>query len=443
MTRAERTTPRPGPLHTDGRWIKDRLGRTVILRGPNVSGRHKQPPHLLEPADLEPLARWGFNAMRLVLVWEALEPTPGRVDHEYLDRVAALCARAGELGLHVIIDLHQDIYGRTFGGSGAPDWTVATRDWQDPPPPHGAWFLRYMTSPGVRRSLDRFWRDEDGIQGHFIAAMTEAARRLAGHTEVIGWEPYNEPFPGNLDMAAFELRHLQPFYQRCAESVRRVAPHWLLFFEGTLMTSERRLLLDPGTLGEAVYFPHFYVKQAQLARAYHGDRRELDAVLPVFERDAGERDIPWMLGEYGVPNEAPGGFDYLRDHQRALERLMVGGTFWHYNPTGQDWNFEHMSVALPDRDAPTLAAVVHPYPMAVAGEIASFGYDEQARRFELVYRADEEEAPTVICLPRRCYPDGVSVTVEGGEHSLARGDDLLAVEAPEGATVKVLVEPGA
>ena len=444
MDRPHSALPLPGPLHTDGRWIKDRLGRTVILRGPNVSGRHKQPPHLLDPAQLAPLARWGFNAIRLVLVWEALEPEPGFFDHRYLDRVEALCNEAGARGLHVIVDMHQDIYGRTFGGSGAPDWSVATRDWQDPPPPDAAWFLRYMTSRGVRHSLTRFWRDEDQLQGHFIQAVTEAARRLADHPEVIGLEPYNEPFPGDLDPVSFERLHLEPFYIRCLEAVRAVAPHWLFFFEGALLTSERRLQLDLRPHGGLVYFPHFYVKQAQIVRAYGGDRRELEAVLPVFERDARARGVPWMLGEYGLPHAAPGSFDYMRDHQRALERLRVGGTFWHYNPTGQDWNHEQMSVSLAGgQDTPTLEAVVHPCPLAVAGELVSYGYDEQSRRFQLRYTAGDADAPTAVCLPRRCYAGGARVAVEGGEYDLRRGGELLEVRARARGDVVVEVEPGA
>ncbi len=434
--------PAPGPLHTDGRWIKDRLGRTVILRGPNVSGRHKLPPHLLAPADLAPLAGLGFNAMRLVLVWEALEPRPGAIDHAYLDRVERLCSRAGELGMHVIVDLHQDIYGRTFGGSGAPEWTVATRDWQDPPEHHGGWFFRYMTSPGVRRSLDRFWQDDDGIQRHFIDAMTAVAGRLAGHPEVVGWEPYNEPFPGNLEMDTFEERYLAPFYDRCVEAVRRRAPDWLLFFEGTLMTSEHSLVLDPGRHGGVVYFPHFYIKQAMVAREYQGDARELTAALPVFEQDAAARDMPWMLGEYGVPAEAPGGYEYLRDHQRALERHRVGGTFWHYNPTADHWNHERMSPLGPGGgEAPGLGALVHPYPLAVAGAVESFGYDDAARRFTLRYAADDPGVETLVSLPPRCYPVGVEVQADGAAHRLSTDEAVLAVSVAAPGPVQITVTP--
>ena len=434
----------PGPLHTEGRRIKDRLGRTVILRGPNLSGRHKQPPHICmdTPEGMEPLRRWGFNAIRLVLVWEAIEPERGRMDHDYLDRVEQLSTWAGERGLHVIMDMHQDIYGRTFGGSGAPEWTVATRQWQDPPEPANTWFLRYLYHQGVRRSLDRFWRNEDQLQDHFISAMTEAARRLSGHPEVIGWEPYNEPFPGNLSFKTFEKKILEPFYDRGIRSVREVAPHWMVFLEGALFASEVRLEMDFGSHDNVVYLPHFYIKTAHTARRYDGDHRELDRVLAVYERDAAARGVPWMLGEYGFCNDGHGGGDYLRDHQRALERCGVGGTFWQYNPTGQDWNHEFMSVAGPGgEETELLEALVHPAPLAVAGDVRAFGYDERSRRFELTYTAGAPDLDTVIRLPGRCYPEGIGVRVDGGEFGLAGGGELLVVRARNEGAVRVTAAP--
>jgi len=434
----------PGPLHTEGRWIKDRLGRTVILRGPNLSGRHKQPPHICmeTPEPLEPLRRWGFNAVRLVLVWEAIEPERGRIDHDYLDRVEQLSTWAGEHGLHVIMDMHQDIYGRTFGGSGAPEWSVATRQWQDPPEPANTWFLLYLYHQGVRRSLDRFWRNEDRLQDHFINAMTQAAGRLSGHPEVVGWEPYNEPFPGNLSFKTFEHEVLAPFYDRGIRSVREAAPHWLVFLEGALFASEIRLDLDFSRHDGVVYLPHFYIKQAHTARSYDGDHQELDRVMAVYERDASARDVPWMLGEYGFCNDGHNGFAYLRDHQRALEEYGVGGTFWQYNPTGQDWNHEYMSVAGPGgQEAETLNALVHPAPLAVAGEPRSFAYDEGSRRFKLTCTDAVPGVDTVICLPDRCYPEGASVSVDNGQFGLACEGRLLVVRATAEGTVRVAVAP--
>ena len=43
---------------------------------------------------------------------------------------ARLLARFAEHGVHVILDMHQDVYGEGFGGNGAPRWTdVCAKRW--------------------------------------------------------------------------------------------------------------------------------------------------------------------------------------------------------------------------------------------------------------------------------------------------------------------------
>src|SRR5580698_5064030 len=76
-------------FHCDERWIRDDLGRVRIFRGANVSGRSKLPPFLPfdDPTYFDPLAAWGWNAVRLLVMWEALEPDRGVYDDAYLGKV--------------------------------------------------------------------------------------------------------------------------------------------------------------------------------------------------------------------------------------------------------------------------------------------------------------------------------------------------------------------
>ncbi|KAI9347952.1 glycoside hydrolase superfamily [Zopfochytrium polystomum] len=140
----------PGMLRTDGPWWTDPTGRTLMLRGVNVSGSAKLPfkpympthvrdgffndtdvsfigrPFPLEEADehFGRLRRWGLNFLRYNVAWEALEHGgPGVYDYDYMDYVVQILLKAKQYGFRVFIDPHQDVWSRFSGGSGAPGWT--------------------------------------------------------------------------------------------------------------------------------------------------------------------------------------------------------------------------------------------------------------------------------------------------------------------------------
>jgi aryl-phospho-beta-D-glucosidase BglC (GH1 family) len=67
------------------------------------------------------LRAWGFNFLRLLVTWEAIEHAgPSLYDETYLDYLRAVAARAGDFGFQLYIDPHQDMWSRFSGGDGAP-----------------------------------------------------------------------------------------------------------------------------------------------------------------------------------------------------------------------------------------------------------------------------------------------------------------------------------
>lgn len=131
-----------------GKRFIDAQGRHVILRGINLGGDCKLPypdggtdrpsdfsdhktvsfigrPFPLEEADehLGRIKHWGFNVLRLLVTWEAVEHEgPGLYDNAYIDYIRQICLRAQTFGLTLFIDFHQDVWSRMSGGSGAPGW---------------------------------------------------------------------------------------------------------------------------------------------------------------------------------------------------------------------------------------------------------------------------------------------------------------------------------
>jgi hypothetical protein len=135
-------------LHLDRRWFVDEAGRCVILRGINLGGDCKVPypdggtnfpsdfsnhrdvsfigrPFPIEEAGehFSRLRAWGFNCLRLLTTWEAVEHRgPNQYDTAYLDYFAELCRIAGDFGFYLFVDFHQDVWSRMTGGDGAPGW---------------------------------------------------------------------------------------------------------------------------------------------------------------------------------------------------------------------------------------------------------------------------------------------------------------------------------
>jgi endoglycosylceramidase len=189
------------PIRTDGTRFIDSEGKTVILRGINIV--EKNPGMGYIPNDtvalFDSLAGWGFNCIRLGVIWDGAEPAPGRYDEAYLGKVAELCDRAAAHGIYVMLDMHQDLYGRQFS-DGAPDWATIT---DNLPHATGAiWSDSYLISPAVQRAFDNFWADRPapdgiGIQEHYVRLWQHIAKRFSTHPAIIGYDIMNEPFNGS------------------------------------------------------------------------------------------------------------------------------------------------------------------------------------------------------------------------------------------------------
>jgi hypothetical protein len=250
----------PEPLHIEGDRFRDVHGRDVLLRGVNLGGDSKVPwpdggtdrpgdfsdhrsvsfigrPFPIAEADehFSRLHDWGFNCIRLVVTWEAIEHAgPGIFDTDYLDYISDVARRAGDYGFYVFIDFHQDTWSRMSGGCGAPGWTFEavgldfTRfhkagaalvmqhafDYGDPRPhqagyPRMSWSSNYRLPAncimwslffGGRWLTPEFKIDglnvQDYLQSRYLASVNALAKRIAGLAHVIGFETLNEPSIG-------------------------------------------------------------------------------------------------------------------------------------------------------------------------------------------------------------------------------------------------------
>lgn len=250
-------------MRIEGGRVLDDAGRTLILRGCNLGGSNKVPavpdgatyradglrasgpvsfvgrPFPLEEADehFGRLKSWGFNFLRFLVTWEAIEHAgPGIYDEAYLAYVRKILKKAEEYGFSVFIDPHQDVWSRWTGGDGAPAWTLEkigidlsriyptgaalTHQEHGDPFPRMAWPTNYNRYAAATMFTLFFAGDAyapgtliDGegvqawLQARYFAALRHACRRLKDCGAIVGWGSMNEPhegFVGYRDLSRLE-----------------------------------------------------------------------------------------------------------------------------------------------------------------------------------------------------------------------------------------------
>lgn len=196
-----------GPLKAENGRLVDKDGGDVVLRGFNLSQAHKKPPLRpnQDPALFTKLTTMGVNAVRLQFNWQAYESAPGVYDESYLDSYSAVVDRAGASKLHVIVDMHQDGFSRwtlSGCGEGLPKWAIPPGSETVAQPDNGIdckpWpVMATLRKAEFDRMFNAFLAPGNMAREHYLIVLEKLARRFAGKSNVIGYEPMNEPFGGS------------------------------------------------------------------------------------------------------------------------------------------------------------------------------------------------------------------------------------------------------
>ncbi|WP_067487130.1 cellulase family glycosylhydrolase [Actinomadura hibisca] len=371
----------PPPVITDGQ------GRALILHGLNTASSAKGPSGLpwISRADVVREAReLGSNSVRYLIQWKNVEPSPGRYDEKYLDEVARRVAWYREQGMHVVLDMHQDIYGPAAckgAGNGTPAWATHTDGL--PCTPQTPWVLTYL-QPAVVRAYDNFWNHtgkHPELMRHYTAMWRHVAARFAKDPAVLGYDLMNEPFGGTRQFGFFEKPTLTPFYQRIVNAIREVdRDNWIFFEPQALGTNEGAdtslgAVTDPRPGGKRLVFaPHFYPVGIDLGGSYSGATKLLArAQFELWKRNlpaaAKRLNLPMWIGEVGGMNaDAPGAADFTRDWLDMADGLGVGWAYWSSDPGGAGPTDAQGNWTVFGR------LLARPYPRAVAGTPTKISY---------------------------------------------------------------------
>ncbi len=239
-------------IYIEGPHFKDKTGRILMLRGVNLGGSSKMPytpriashidknffenrnisfinrPFPLNEADshFKRLKSWGFECIRLIVTWEAIEPQePGKYDTQYLDYLHQLIQKGQEHSLYFFIDFHQDVWSRFSGGDGAPRWTfeavgldvtefsetgaAIVHNTHRGQYPKMIWATNYAKLASATMFTLFFGGNDFApatkvnqipvqvfLQNHYFNAVKKVAQHLKDLENVIGYDAMNEPSPG-------------------------------------------------------------------------------------------------------------------------------------------------------------------------------------------------------------------------------------------------------
>ncbi len=338
------------PLHVergDRPHFADEAGREVLLRGVNVihlGDYHQADPDLaptlpVTERDWAAMAAVGFDSVRLVLSWSALEPERGVLDDGYVQRIREAVESAKAHGMYVVLDMHQDAWGRyiatpadhpcpeglepAIGWDGAPEW--ATLD-------DGAETCR---SPGqrevadaVRTAFRSFYADRDGIRSALTATWARLAGAFADEPAVAGYDLFNEP--NGVDPMAETLAGYTAFLGETITAIRAAEdeaggfPH-VVFVEPIV------LFPLPDTLPRAGFS-----SDPNLAFAPHNYWESISPFLSVeagMELDrttASQLGMPFWVGEYGWWDTGDASLGELRRYAVAEDAAFAGGAWWQW-----------------------------------------------------------------------------------------------------------------
>jgi endoglycosylceramidase len=423
--------PRSGVWHVYRNAVRDPDGRAVIMRGVNFCGNHKNAPYFgaQTAADAQKLRKdFGFNGVRFLVTWAAVEPQKGVYDDAYLDALATRVGWMEAQGILVVIDMHQDLYGEGFYGDGAPKWTCDQK-YYDAFKPAAQWFFSY-NDPNMIACYDGFWNSTEagGLQEHYVEATRRVAKKLAGSKAVVGIDPMNEPYWGSA--TNFEQTKLLPFYAKVIAAVRAEAPTWIAFAEPSAAHNlGLGTTIETWPFGDVAFSPHAYDSSAELGDGFDASTHDLFAEhIAAFMDEAKLQGAALWIGEYGgTPN--PGYASYMDAAYTGVGMVAASQMYWSY-----DYNDGGYSLMKADgTEKPEgVAANVRPFPMRVAGDPISYAYDAGAKRFTMTWtNVPEITAPTEISVPARIYPAGYAVTCDGCTTEKADGA-LRVTKAPAG-----------
>eukprot|EP01116_Phalansterium_solitarium_P022334 TRINITY_DN7331_c0_g1_i1.p1 TRINITY_DN7331_c0_g1~~TRINITY_DN7331_c0_g1_i1.p1 ORF type:complete len:510 (+),score=172.13 TRINITY_DN7331_c0_g1_i1:1018-2547(+) len=436
----------------------DESGRVRLFHG--VNAVYKVPPWYPDVEGFDPLSSlsnldaanlsaWGFNFVRLGVVWPGVEPAAGQYDANYLAVMKGIVDTLGAHGIYSLVDLHQDIFNRKFCGEGVPDWATPTDSVLPfPLPIHGPLptnasngypdldaclqrsFADYYFSDAVCHAFQNLYDNVDGLQDRLGGFWNVVSGYFNTSQNVIGYELINEPWPGDvykypdllLQSGKADRSHLQPMYERLHKIIRNNDDEHIIFYEKALSD-----IVFPSGFSSGPGGPAYNDRQAMSYHVYCGSDAagNINNVYNCDDIDEFSYNLAFndhvRLGGGGFMTEF-GAVSNLSNAMQAVEYLcdtadshLQSWAYWQFKffadltTSGQGEGF-YTNGSLEMSKVKTLSRT---YARAIAGVPTSMTFAPSTSAFTLVFNSNSSiAAPTEIYLNEALYyPNGFTVSV--------------------------------
>jgi endoglycosylceramidase len=308
--------------------------------------------------------------------------------------------------------------------------------------------------PSLQHAFDAFWANSPGPGGvglatRYASAWGHVARAFRGSSDVLGYDLFNEPWPGTDWQPCATAAGCPDFDRRLGaaqgaaiSAIRSADPRHLVFYEPNVTFNFANPTLLPD------------LRDSRLAMSFHdycaaatGCAKTERKVLSNARRRAAATGDALLLTEFGAVDDLAA----LRRMAGEADASAMGWTEWAYcgcdDPTGAVPPSDEALVLDPARPprganlkAAKLGALERPHPMAIAGTPRAYRFDVKRRRFTFTYDTRRAgggrfgaAARTLVWLPRAVRARRHRVVVRGARVVSRPGAQVLVLAARAGA----------
>lgn len=426
------------------RFIYDQYQRVRVFHGVNLvnKGFPWYPTVLLDINNIKEMKSWGFNTIRLGVMWSGVEPQENVYNQTYIDIIATILTNLEENGIYAIIDLHQDVLSTRYClYDGFPSWFINYSNntsiehsfpwplaWDNinPCPYDRSWAKNYF-SEECGNAFQNLYDNYNGMRNKFEIYWRNLAKILK-NKNILGYEIINEPFPGNIYKKPSLLlpgiggkESLQPFYDIIATALHEEDSNHIVFYEpvtwgmilnGTLLGSGFNQV--PGGKkyqNKSIFSFHYYCWW------FNGNGTEIEKITcdkmfgpKVFKQVMNDIDLiggSAMLTEWGQGCQPYNNlYEECDSIMNLADEYYMSWTEWYWSGALMDnWNVTDSSIQIFSRT----------YAQSIAGIPIKMNFNSQNKSFQLIYNIQIiNNSTTIIYYNKQIhYPNGIKTILNG------------------------------